>query len=230
MTGTATPQHTTGRHTAGQATAHDHHRPSQIAQPKQPQPRQPQRPHRTRPLSSTPGRVRAGTALVIVLAAVFAIVAAITSSTVTSGFGTIGGTNAPLVENSNSLYFAVNDMDAQVANVLLAGHSPSFAADRQAAVKQFATDRNTADNALRNVTAIAAANKRAQAEIGTFMDGLGQYEALAANAIELNTINNDPAGRPSSATRNSFEQATDLMTSKILPVAAQLTNTNHDSL
>jgi hypothetical protein len=113
-------------------------------------------------LRTTPGRLRAGVALVVLLACGLGLLTGTVFAALNSGFTAIGGHDAPLVEQSNALYYAVSDMDAQVGNVLLAGH--------------------------------------------------------------------DPAGRPSAATLSYFQQATDLMSTTVLPVAASLTTANASAL
>jgi hypothetical protein len=82
-------------------------------------------------LRTTPGKVAVWTVAVIVLACGLAALIATISGDVSSGFTAIGGHDAPLVEQSTGLYFSVNDMDAQVANVLLTGDDATLAADRQ---------------------------------------------------------------------------------------------------
>lgn len=182
------------------------------------------------PLRTTPSQVLAWAALAIVVAITLGVVTANSAATITSGFTRMGGTEAPLVEASTSLYFAVNDMDAQVANVLLAGSGQAFAASRQSALSTYTRDRMTADASLRMITATAAGDPRAQAEVGTVLDALGRYEALAANAIQLDALRNDPPGRPSAGTRTFFEQATDLMRGVVLPAATGLTRANSAAL
>jgi hypothetical protein len=113
-------------------------------------------------LRTTPGRLRAGVALVVLLACGLGLLTGTVFAALNSGFTAIGGHDAPLVEQSNALYYAVSDMDAQVGNVLLAGH--------------------------------------------------------------------DPAGRPSAATLSYFQQATDLMSTTVLPAAASLTTANASAL
>jgi hypothetical protein len=67
-------------------------------------------------LRTTPGRLRAGVALVMLLACGLGLLTGIVFATLDSGFTAIGGHDAPLVEQSNALYYAVSDMDAQVGN------------------------------------------------------------------------------------------------------------------
>src|SRR5580693_4974019 len=72
-------------------------------------------------LRTTPGRLRAAVALVVLLACGLGLLTGMVFAALDSGFTAIGGHDAPLVEQSNALSYAVSDMDAQVGNVLLTG-------------------------------------------------------------------------------------------------------------
>jgi hypothetical protein len=183
-------------------------------------------------LHTTPGRLRVGTAAIVLVACGLGVLVALTFGGVNSGFTAIGGTEAPLVEQSTGLYFSVNDMDAQVANVLLDGIStnPVLTADRSQDQTLYADDEAQAERDLQQVTATSAANPAAQSAVSTVLSGLSRYEALAADAILTNQNGSDPPGHPSAATLNYYQQATDLMQNTVLPAALSLTNANGASL
>jgi hypothetical protein len=144
-------------------------------------------------------------------------------------FAAIGRDGAPLAEESTGLYFSVNDMDAQVANVLLTGNSPALAANRKQDLAIYVADRQRAERDLQQL-AVAAADPATQRAVGSVLDALGRYEALAAEAILLNQRGRDPAGRPSAATLSYYRQATDLMRTGVLPVAGSITSGNVNSV
>jgi len=181
-------------------------------------------------LRTTPGRLRASVSLVALLACGFGLLTGIVFAALDSGFTAIGGHDAPLVEQSTALYYAVNDMDAQVGNVLLTGDDPALAADRQQDLALYASDRQHAEQDLQQVAVTAAADPAAQRAVSTVLDALGRYEALAADAILVNQRGNDPAGHASAATLSYFRQATDLMSTTVLPAAATLTTANASAL
>ncbi len=108
-------------------------------------------------LRTTPGRLRVGVAIVVLLACGFGVLTGMVFAALDSGFTAIGGHDAPLVEHSNGLYYAVNDMDAQVGNVLLTGSDPTLAADKQQDLALYTSDRQHAEQdlqqvAVRNIT------------------------------------------------------------------------------
>lgn len=181
-------------------------------------------------LRTTPGKVRTGVASVVLLACGLGLVIAVIFGGVGTGFTAIGHSDAPLVQESTGLYFSVNDMDAQVANVLLAGNDSALAANRQQDLHIYAADRQRAEQDLQQVVVTAAADPGTQRAVGSVLDALGRYEALAADAILVNQRGGDRAGRPSAATLDYYQQATDLMRTGVLPAAASLTNSNASSL
>jgi hypothetical protein len=183
-------------------------------------------------LRTTPGRLRTGAALVLLVACGLGVLVALIFGGVNAGFTAIGGTDAPLVEQSTGLYFSVNDMDAQVANVLLAGTStnPVLTADRTQDLFIYSADRQRAEQDLQQVAVTSAGDPAAQHAVATMLDALGRYEALAAEAILTNQSGSDKPGRPSAATLSYYQQATDLMQNTVLPAAQSLTTANANSL
>lgn len=190
----------------------------------------PERRLRSSLLWSTPRKVLASMACIALLTGALGALLAVAFGEVGSGFTSIGRQDAPLVEDSTGLYFSVNDMDAQVGNVLLTGNAAALASDRKQDLVGYAQDRQRAESDLRQVTVTAAADPAAQRAVSSVLDALGRYEALAADAILLNQRGGDPAGRPSAGTLNYYRQATDLMRTAVLPAAAALTSSNASSL
>src|SRR5581483_6023679 len=144
---------------------------------------------RSRHSGTTPRRVGAAVAAIVLLAAGLGALTALTYAKVGSGFTSIANQDAPLVEESTGLYFALTDMDGQVANVLLTSNDPTLAADQQD-LTSYAADRQHAEHDLQQVTVTAAANPRAQQAIAQVLDALGRYEALAAEALTMNARGN----------------------------------------
>ena len=181
-------------------------------------------------LRTTPGRLRAGVALVVLLTCGLGLLTGMVFAALDSGFTAIGGHDAPLVEQSNALYYASSDMDAQVGNVLLTGSDPALAADQKQDLALYASDQEHAEQDLQQVAVTAATDPAAQRAVGLVLDALGRYQALAADAIVVNQRGHDPAGRPSAATLSYFQQATDLMSTTVQPAAASLTTANARAL
>jgi hypothetical protein len=179
---------------------------------------------------STPARIRTAAIAALVLACCLAGVAAIAFGGVNNKFQSIGGRDAPEVDAATGLYFSLGDMDAQVANVLLVGGDPALAADRSQDLAIYAHDRTTADQDLQQAAITEAGNAAAQREIRSIIDGIGQYEALAADAMLSDQRAPDAAGRATAASVAYYRQATDLMRTGILPEVGALTTVSASAL
>src|SRR5580700_6382087 len=161
---------------------------------------------------STPAKIRYGAAAAVALACCLAAVIAVASGALGGQFQSIGNRDAPAVDSTTGLYFSLNDMDAQVANVLLVGGDATLAADRT------------------QVPAIESGNAAAQRELRSVLDGVGQYEALAADALLTDQQEPSSVGRAPAASLAYYQQATDLMRTAILPSVSSLTSASASEL
>lgn len=191
-------------------------------------PAPPQRPAGRRPaaglgrlgLRTTPGRVRALAAVVVLATAGFYVVANIAVGNARDGLRVIGHDAGPQVLATGDLYFALSDMDSQVADILLAGGG---SATVQQALSRYSQDRATADRAALQAAELSAGDPTDQATVRSVLDGLGQYERLASQAMVLDQQANRPAGPPAATIIAVYRQATDLMKLQLLPQAYNLT-------
>ncbi|MEU7140885.1 hypothetical protein ABZ942_15645 [Nocardia sp. NPDC046473] len=151
------------------------------------------------------------------------------AGTVRTGFDTIGTRTAPQVAATEDLYFALADMDAQLANIVLAGGDPALTKTRDDALAEYEKRRLQADADLQQATMVAGADESAQATIRDILDRLGRYEASAAETMLRVDLARDAAGMPSSEVLASYRAATDLM-GPTLESAHQLTITNGAAL
>jgi hypothetical protein len=146
----------------------------------------------------------------------------------------IGQRDAPEASATTGLYFALNDMDAQVANVLLVGGDTALAADRAQDMAIYATDRSTTDGDLQQATVTEAGDPAALTELKTVLDRIGQYEALATEALladqSAGVQGPAGAGRATPAALGYYRQATDLMQDGILPAVQSLTTVSSGQL
>jgi len=183
---------------------------------------------RTR-LRTTPGKIRLLAAGSVAGAALLAAVIAMAFSGVASGASAIGGTDAPEVTASTGLYFSLNDMDAQAANMLLATTDPALASDRPQYLASYDSDRASAYADLQQAAVTAAGNPAAEQQLHQVLNDVGQYEALAADALLASQQRPDgPAGRGTAV--SYYRQATDLMRTAILPRVNSLTSVSNGKL
>ena len=173
-------------------------------------------------LQTTPGRIRALAAIAVLAIAGFYIVANIAIGNARDGLRVIGHDAGPQVLATGDLYFALSDMDSQLANILLTGreHNPGT---RQQALNRYNQDRATADRAAMQAAELSANNPIDQATVRSVLDGLGRYEWLASRAMVLNEQANHPPGPPPGNVIALYRQATDLMNLELLPPAYNLT-------
>ncbi len=177
-----------------------------------------------------PERIR-GMAAAAVIAAIFlGLITAMIFGSIASGVRLIGNQSEPEVLATTDLYFRLNDMDAQVANVLLVGMQRGLGIDRQQAQAIYQQDRVQADQDLQRAAVVAGSVASAQQSLRSVLDGLGRYEALAGEAMYLDGQGTGQAGLPPAAALVLYRQATDLLQGSILPSARSLTNQNTATL
>ncbi|MEC3918268.1 hypothetical protein [Nocardia sp. CDC160] len=192
----------------------------------------------TEPARSLPGRLRAAVPsrsdtptwisylaiLAVVLAAITAVVMTGDARSTRHGIDVIGHHTAPTVTSTEDLYFALADMDAQVANVLLAGDDSTLATVRKNALATYEQRRVQADTDLQQAMTIAT-NDDASQQIRTLLDKFGQYQALAAETFQLSDLDRGAAGQPSARTLAAYRSATG-MVPDLLSRAQKLADTN----
>ncbi|MFH8386512.1 hypothetical protein ACH4E7_37235 [Kitasatospora sp. NPDC018058] len=142
------------------------------------------------------------------------------------GTDVIGHRAAPQVVRSADLYFALNDMDAQAANLLLFGADADYAALRKETLDTYEQRRTQADTDLQRVTEAVAGDATGQRAVQTVIGELGRYEAMVARAQLLEDQAHAPAGRPSADALAAYQQATDLLRQRLLPAVDDVTKAN----
>ncbi|MFE9422061.1 hypothetical protein ACFYNO_03745 [Kitasatospora sp. NPDC006697] len=168
---------------------------------------------------TTPRRVRALTALALAALLAFAGVTASVLTGARDAADEIGHRAAPQAVRAADLYFALSDMDAQAANLLLLGSDGRYAAQRPAVLAAYEQRRKQADadleQAAESVGGAAGARRAAQDEL----DGLGRYEALVAQLEDQENAAHAAPGQPPADALASYRQATDLLRATLLPGA-----------
>ncbi|TQF02866.1 hypothetical protein E6W39_12100 [Kitasatospora acidiphila] len=162
-----------------------------------------------------------GLCLVALLATATAIAGVLSDAR--DGIDDIGHRDAPQAVRTADLYFALSDMDAQVANLLLLGADPGYATQRQQTLETYDQRRTQADGDLQKAAEASADDPNGQRAVQTVLDQLGQYEALVARARLLEDQAHAPAGQPSADALAAYRQATDLLRQQLLPAADQVT-------
>ena len=174
-------------------------------------------------LRTVPGRIRAWTALAVLAVAGLFATATVYLGDAGDGLRVIGHGSGPQVVATANLYFSLSDMDAQVAGVLLIGRDTGLGTGRDQALATYDSDRAAADHAVLQAADLARGDAAGQRTVQAVLDGLGQYERLAGQALKLNEQANHAAGPPPPQVTDLYRQATDLMKLDLLPKAYNLT-------
>ncbi|MCX5208149.1 hypothetical protein OG689_02295 [Kitasatospora sp. NBC_00240] len=175
---------------------------------------------------NTPRLVRGLTALCLVALLSFAAATALVLAGARGGIDTIGHRSAPQAVRAADLYFALSDMDAQAANLLLIGADTDFAALRKQTLDTYEQRRNQAGTDLQRAPEASAADPAGQRAVQSVMSELGRYEALVARSQLLEDQAHAPAGKPAPEALETYRQASDLLRQKILPAADEVTAGN----
>src|SRR6185312_8844698 len=93
---------------------------------------------------TTPDRIRGMAAVTMIVAVLLGLITAVAFTSIAAGLRLIGQQAEPEVLATTDLYFRLNDMDAQVANVLLVGGQRGLGIDRQQAQAIYEQDRRHA--------------------------------------------------------------------------------------
>ncbi|MFD8706447.1 hypothetical protein ACFV1W_28235 [Kitasatospora sp. NPDC059648] len=175
---------------------------------------------------TTPRLVRGLTALSLAALVGLGATATAVLAGARDGTDTIGHRAAPQATRAADLYFALSDMDAQAANLLLVGDDQDYTTLRKQTLDTYEQRRNEADDDLQQAAQSAADDPAGQRAVQLVLGRLGSYEALVARAQLLEEQAGAPAGRPSPAALDAYRQASDLLRNQLLPAADQVTAAN----
>ncbi|MCX4688582.1 hypothetical protein OG401_30525 [Kitasatospora purpeofusca] len=142
------------------------------------------------------------------------------------GTDAIGRRAAPQVVRSADLYFALNDMDAQAANLLLFGADPDFAGLRGQTLDTYELSRARADTDLQRVAEAVVGDPAGQRAVQSVIGELGRYEGRVARAQLLEEQAHAAAGKPSAEALAAYREATDLLRQRLLPAVDEVTAAN----
>ncbi|MFB4299934.1 hypothetical protein [Actinomadura sp. NTSP31] len=168
-------------------------------------------------------RIRALTAAVAVVLVVVLAVAWAAVGDARDGVRVIGHDAGPQVVATGDMYFQLSDMDAQLANALLAGGAAGGGRDQ--ALARYDQDRQKAGDALLKAAKLADETTEDNTA-RELLDGLGRYERLASQALLLDRQSGRASGRPPQPVLEVYRQATDMMKLDLLPKAYNLTLDN----
>ncbi|WP_199487216.1 hypothetical protein [Actinomadura spongiicola] len=174
-------------------------------------------------LRTIPGRI--GTHVALCLAAIGALlgVLTVTVGNARDSVETIGRDAGPQVVATGTLYFALSDMDAQVANILLIGREHRLGLGYDESLRLYERRRAEADAAAVMAAQLAGRDPALRRTVQDVLDGLGKYERLVGQAMKLDEQAAHEPGRLPPDVVEAYREATDLMRLQILPKAYNIT-------
>ena len=175
--------------------------------------------------ADTPNQLKLLTAALLVLGLVLGLVAALGLLRDSSSLSSLRSRTTE-VSATSDLYYRLNDMDAQAADLLLVGYHPAAgfqvpaSVNAQASYTTYNSDRSAADTDLE----LIAENPRLNAEASSLLNTLGSYEADIADAfyIDEQATSQKPATPPPAAL-SEYEQASALLHSSMLKASQNIT-------
>jgi hypothetical protein len=174
--------------------------------------------------ASAPARLALLRTVVIVLAAAVAVLLAWAGVGASGAWDRIDHRAAPRVTGADDLYYALNDMDAQAANLLLSSGGrglPAMPAQHGAAERMYTAARHQVSTDVLTLGAAAQGDPRAAATVVGFDDGFARYQELIGRSLE-NDLH--PEEKPAALT--DYRAATDLLRQSLLPAAERLGQNN----
>ncbi|HTJ40429.1 MAG TPA: hypothetical protein VL738_45110 [Dactylosporangium sp.] len=171
----------------------------------------------------TATRIRLLAAAVALLAVALAAVLTAEAGRQRDALRLIGHQAAPEVVATADLYFALNDMDAQLANALLVGDDTTLGFTRAQALRLYDQRRAQVSRDLQQAAAASSDPATAQ-RVRELLDALGRYETLAARTILLDEQAPHRPGETPAAALAEYRQASAQLAGELLPAARDLTD------
>ncbi|MEV4742893.1 hypothetical protein [Streptomyces sp. NPDC049555] len=159
----------------------------------------------------------------LLLAGALAVLLAVAGLGLSGTWDTVEGRDAPRTVSAANLNLALNDMDAQVANILLssgtAGNGKAEVPYRKA-TDLYAEARSTASRDLRVLAVAAEGDDEVERTVASLTEYFARYEELVGRALEEDAR---AGGKPAAVVH--YRAATDLVAGELLPRARSLVDT-----
>lgn len=176
---------------------------------------------------TSPGRLRLARAACVLLAAGLLILLAVAATGMTTTWDETVQRDAPRTISATQLSLALNDMDAQTANILLSSGDSGTGKGRleESYAKATGFYREAQDTISRSLRTLAAASEgdtATEATVVTLTDDFAHYQELMGRVLE-----NDSRPGGKDAAREDYRTATDLLAGRLLPDARKLVDANN---
>ena len=179
---------------------------------------------RRRYWASVPARLRLLRAVTVLLAAALAVLLLVAGLGALGTWSSVADRDAPRTTSAADLNLALNDMDAQAANILLSNGEAGrgrLQTPYTKAVGFYGDARKEIGHDLRTLAVAAQGSAADEKTVESLTDDFAEYQELIGRALE-----NDGhrGGKP--AALADYRRATDLLRSQLLPAASRLVSSN----
>jgi hypothetical protein len=170
---------------------------------------------------TVPARLRLLRAVTVVLAAALTLLLLLAGLAALGTWEAVAGCDAPRTTSAADLNLALNDMDAQAANILLSSGDAGKGRLKTPYVKAvglYGDARRTIGHELRTLAVAAEGDKGAERTVESLTDDFAEYQELIGRALE-----NDGRAGGKAAALEDYRTVTDLL----LPEARALVAANN---
>ncbi|MFB9358264.1 hypothetical protein [Actinoplanes nipponensis] len=175
-------------------------------------------------LPATPARLRLWTGLVSCAAVALLAASGLLTARVQEQVRVIGGAAAPQAATAADLYFALSDLDAQVARMVLAGDAAELSGSQLDALGAYQQRGREADEDLQRslTTATSDADRALVLELTHELTGYRRWVWQTLTAQAQAQAPPQPPGRLPPDALGYYTQATNVLHLRLLPAAGRL--------
>ncbi|WP_328778568.1 hypothetical protein OIE52_46360 [Streptomyces canus] len=177
--------------------------------------------------ASVPARLRLLRTATAVLTAALALLLLVAGLAANGTWDGVADRDAPRTTSAADLNLALNDMDAQAANILLShgdAGKGSLKTPYDKAFGFYGDARRGIGHDLRTLAVAAQGNRADEKTVESLTDDFAEYQELIGRALE----SDDRSGGKASAV-DEYRRATDLLQSRLLPASRMLVSSNDGS-
>ncbi|GHI06049.1 hypothetical protein AQI88_28305 [Streptomyces cellostaticus] len=174
--------------------------------------------------ATVPARLRLLRAATVLLATAVAMLLTVAGLAANGTWDSVADRDAPRTTSAADLGLALNDMDAQAANILLSSGDAGKGRLRTPytkAVGFYGDARREISHDLRTLAVAAQGDRSDEKTVEHLTDDFAEYQELIGRALE-----NDGHSGGKPAALADYRRATDLLRSRLLPAASTLVSSN----
>lgn len=179
---------------------------------------------RRRYWATLPARLRFLRAVTVSLTAALALLLLLAGQAATGTWDSVADRDAPRTTSAADLNLALNDMDAQAANILLSNGNAGqgrLVTPYDKAIGFYGAARREIGHDLRALAVAAQGDRADERTVESLTDGFAEYQELLGRALE-----NDGHNGGKAAALADYRRATDLLQQHLLPDARALVESN----